>query len=270
MPPAPHRPRHRSSGASPSAGRTARSGPVRATAEGAGGGEGAADRRRRAGRIVRRLAQAYPDVRTALRFRNPFELLVATILSAQCTDKKVNEVTAELFRLWPTPAALAAAAPGRVEEIIHPTGFYRQKAKSIQSVACDLVERFGGTVPRSLDDLVSLRGVARKTANVVLGNAFDVPGLAVDTHVQRVAGRLGLTAETDPVKIERDLAVLLAPAEWTAFSNRTIHHGRVCCVARAPHCERCPLAPDCPWPSRGPAGAVPPRPAGRRGRRGSA
>src|SRR4029453_6431480 len=140
------------------------------------------ERRRRAGRIAKRLARAYPDVRTALRFSNPFELLVATILSAQCTDKKVNEVTAVVFQQYGTPAALAAAAPAAIEAIVHPAGFFPKKAKSIQSVARELVERFGGEVPAKLEELIQLRGVARKTANVVLGSAFGVPGIAVDTH----------------------------------------------------------------------------------------
>jgi endonuclease-3 len=208
--------------------------------------ESKADLERRALRIAKRLAKAYPDVRTALQFRNPFELLIATILSAQCTDKKVNEVTAVLFRDYATPAALADANPAAIEAIIRPTGFYRQKAKSIQSAARDLALRFGGEVPAVLDDLVSLRGVARKTANVVLGSAFGIPGIAVDTHMTRVNRRLRLTKSDDPEQIERDLAALLPESEWTRFTNRVIHHGRACCVAKSPHCEVCPLAPDCP------------------------
>jgi endonuclease-3 len=208
--------------------------------------ESRADLERRALRIVTRLAKAYPDVRTALQFRNPFELLIATILSAQCTDKKVNEVGAVLFRDYATPAALADADPAAIEAIIHPTGFYRQKAKSIQSAARDLVERFGGEVPARLEDLVSLRGVARKTANVVLGNAFGIPGIAIDTHMIRVNRRLRLTRSEDPEQIERDLAALLPEREWVRFTNRVIHHGRVCCVAKNPHCAVCPLAVDCP------------------------
>jgi endonuclease-3 len=208
--------------------------------------ESKADLERRALRIMKRLAKAYPEVRTALQFRNPFELLIATILSAQCTDKKVNEVTAVLFRDYGTPAALAEADPVAIEAIIHPTGFYRQKAKSIQSASSDLVERFGGAVPARLDDLVSLRGVARKTANVVLGNAFGIPGIAIDTHMIRVNRRLRLTKSDDPEQIERDLAALLPETEWVRFTNRVIHHGRVCCVAKRPHCEVCPLAVDCP------------------------
>ena len=210
--------------------------------------ESLAERRRRARRVARRLARAYPDASTALRFRTPFQLLIATILSAQCTDKKVNEVTRELFRAYGTPGALAAADPAALERIVRPTGFYRQKAKSIRAAAADVAERFGGRVPATLEDLVSLRGVARKTANVVLGNAFGVPGLAVDTHMLRVNRRLALTAHEDPEKVEGDLAELLPEREWTAYTNRVIHHGRVCCTARAPRCDACPLRPDCPWP----------------------
>jgi endonuclease-3 len=209
-----------------------------------------AERRKRARAIVRRLARAYPDAACALHYRTPFQLLVATILSAQCTDRKVNEVTAELFPRFGTPRALATADPGAIERLIRPTGFYRQKTRSIQSAAQDVVERFGGKVPETLDELVTLRGVARKTANVVLGNAFGVPGLAVDTHMKRVNQRLELTAEGDPDKIERDLMELIPRKEWTMYTHRVIHHGRVCCVARAPHCEACPLQPVCPWPSR--------------------
>lgn len=209
-----------------------------------------AERRRRALRIVRRLAAAYPDARCALDFRSPFELLVATILSAQCTDKKVNEVTPALFARYPTPAALADAKPAEVEAMIRPTGFYRQKTRAIQSSARDIVERFAGRVPGTMEELLSLHGVARKTANVVLGNAFGVPGLTVDTHMKRVHARLELTRHEDPVKIERDLMGLIPEPEWTLYSHRVIHHGRVCCVARRPHCEACPLAADCPWPRR--------------------
>ena len=203
-------------------------------------------RAERAQRIVRALDRSYPEVRTALHFRSPFELLVATILSAQCTDEMVNRVTRELFARFPDAAALAAADPAEVERRVRPTGFYRQKARSIQSAAQGLVERFGGEVPAKLEDLVTLRGVARKTANVVLGNAFGVPGLAVDTHMARVNRRLGLTRHDDPVKIEADLAELVPRAHWTRYTNQVIHHGRVCCEARRPRCEACPLEALCP------------------------
>jgi endonuclease-3 len=212
--------------------------------------ERAEERRRRAGRVARRLGRAYPDARTALRWETPFQLLVATILSAQCTDQKVNEVTRTLFARHGTPQALAAAEPATIEAIVRPTGFYRQKTKSIQAAAQGIVERFGGEVPDTLAELVSLRGVARKTANVVLGSAFGVPGIAVDTHVKRVTGRLELTAHDDPEKIERDLMELLPEKEWTAFSLRTILHGRETCVARRPRCDDCVLREQCPYPGR--------------------
>jgi endonuclease-3 len=202
----------------------------------------------RARRIIRALDRAYPDPKVALRFRNPFELLVATILSAQCTDEMVNRVTGELFPRFGTPAALAAADPVEVERLVRPTGFYRQKARSIQSAARDLVERYGGRVPATLEELVTLRGVARKTANVVLGNAFGLPGLAVDTHMARVNQRLALTRQTDPVKIELALMELVPRERWTRYTNQVIRHGRVCCEARKPRCEACPLRAECPYP----------------------
>jgi endonuclease-3 len=205
-------------------------------------------RKHRAGRIVRALGRAYPDARIALRYRTPFELLVATILSAQCTDEKVNEVTADLFAKLDGPEALAAADPAVVEQLVHPTGFYRQKAKSIQSAARDVVDRFGGEVPGTLEELVTLRGVARKTANVVLGSAFGVPGLAIDTHMKRVNGRLGLTRSEDPVEIEADLMKLIPRRHWTRYTHQLIHHGRACCSARRPRCSGCPLRNLCPWP----------------------
>lgn len=208
-----------------------------------------AERHARAQRIVRRLRGAYPDASCALHHGSPFQLLVATILSAQCTDKKVNEVTSELFARYGTAEKLADADPARIEALVRPTGFYRQKAKSIQAAARDVVERFGGEVPETLEELVSLRGVARKTANVVLGNAFGVPGLAVDTHMKRVNHRLALTRHEDPEKIERDLMDLIPRREWTVYTHRVIHHGRVCCTAQRPRCDACPLRPDCPFPS---------------------
>jgi endonuclease-3 len=200
----------------------------------------------RAKRIVRGLDRAYPDVRTALAFTSPFELLVATILSAQSTDATVNRTTPELFRAYPTPAKLAAADPADVERLVHATGFFRQKAKSIQATARDLAEKFAGRVPDTLEELVTLRGVARKTANVVLGNAFGIPGIAVDTHMIRVNQRLALTEHEDPVKIEADLAALVPRDHWTRYTNQVIHHGRVCCIARRPLCEECPIEADCP------------------------
>jgi endonuclease-3 len=210
--------------------------------------ESQAERKRRALRIVRALARAYPDARCALHFETPFQLLVATILSAQCTDQKVNEVTRVLFRRHGTPQSLADAKPDEIEAIVRPTGFYRQKTKSILATSRHLVEQHGGAVPKTLEELTRLRGVARKTANVVLGTAFGIPGLAVDTHMARVNARLRLTASEDPVQIERDLMALLPEPEWTAYTHRVIHHGRVCCTARRPRCEACPLRRECPWP----------------------
>lgn len=212
--------------------------------------ESAARRATRATRIRKQLANSYPDADCALRYTSPFELLIATILSAQCTDEKVNEVTAVLFRDHGNAKALADADPAGIEEIVHATGFYRQKTKSIQSASRELCERFGGEVPKTLDELTSLRGVARKTANVVLGNCFGVPGLAIDTHMKRVNQRLGLTAQDDPNKIEQELMKLIPEADWTRYTHRVIHHGRVCCDAKRPRCEACPLADDCPWPRR--------------------
>jgi len=207
-----------------------------------------AERKKRALRIHRRLARAYPDADCALHYENPFQLLIATILSAQCTDKMVNAVTPALFARYPDARAMSQADPAEVEALIRPTGFFRQKAKSLVGASSDLVEKFGGQVPSTLEELITLRGAARKTANVVLGNAFDVPGLTVDTHMKRVHQRLGLTRHDDPVKIERDLMELIPRKEWTRYSHRVIHHGRQCCDARKPQCERCPLRSDCPWP----------------------
>jgi endonuclease-3 len=211
--------------------------------------ESQADRKKRALRIVRGLARAYPDAECALDFETPFQLLVATILSAQCTDKKVNEVTRVLFPRFGTPERLAAADAAELEAIVRPTGFYRQKTKSIQATARELVAKHGGAVPKTMDELTALRGVARKTANVVLGNAYGIPGLTVDTHMTRVNQRLALTRHEDPVKIERDLMALIPEPEWTLYSHRVIHHGRVCCTARKPSCDACPLLRECPWPA---------------------
>ena len=197
---------------------------------------------------MRALGRAYPAASCALHFENPFQLLIATILSAQCTDAMVNRVTAELFPKFGTPEALAGAEPAEVEALVKRTGFYRQKARSIQAASADIVERFGGEVPGTLDELVSLRGVARKTANVVLGNAFGLPGLAIDTHMKRVHQRLRLTAHDDPDRIEQDLMALVPRKEWTAHTNRAIQHGRVCCDARKPQCEACPIRKECPYP----------------------
>jgi endonuclease-3 len=203
-------------------------------------------RRARARKIDRALGDAYPDAWCALRHDNAWQLLVATILSAQCTDERVNMVTPALFARYPTPRALADADVRELETLIHSTGFFRQKAKSLLGVATATANEFGGELPRELDTLVTLPGIGRKTANVVLGTAYGVPSIVVDTHVRRVANRLGLTSEDDPTKIETDLRTLLPSASWTHFTHRLIHHGRRICHARKPRCEECPLLRLCP------------------------
>jgi endonuclease III len=202
--------------------------------------------RSRAGRINRELAQLYPEARCSLDFGTPFQLLVATILSAQCTDVRVNLVTPGVFAKFPDPESMARADPAEVEMLIKSTGFYRNKAKSILKCARQLVEQHAGVVPRTMELLVPLGGVGRKTANVILGNAFGVPGLPVDTHVGRLSHRLGLTRSTDPVRIERELTALVPRKEWTAFGLRLIYHGRQVCHSRSPLCGACTLARMCP------------------------
>jgi endonuclease-3 len=203
--------------------------------------------RRRALRIHRRLAAAYPEARCSLDYTTPLELLVATILSAQCTDERVNKVTPELFRRHPTAEHYARAPQEAIEELIRSTGFFRNKAKSIRGAAIRLVEDFGGKVPETMDELLTLPGVARKTANVVLGNAYGkASGVVVDTHVGRITRRLGLTKETDPVKVERDLMALLPAKHWVLWSHQLIHHGRQICLARSPRCASCVVADLCP------------------------
>jgi endonuclease-3 len=202
--------------------------------------------RRRAGRIVRRLARLYPDATCALHHDNPLQLLVATILSAQCTDARVNLVTPGLFARYPDAHAFATADPPELERLIQSTGFFRNKARNIIACCRLLVERHGSEVPDMMEDLVQLPGVGRKTANVLLGTAFDTPGITVDTHVGRLSRRLGLTRATDPVKVEDDLTGLLPPREWTMFSHRLIFHGRQVCFARKPDCAGCGLAALCP------------------------
>jgi endonuclease-3 len=201
----------------------------------------------RAEAIALRLARAFPHARCSLDFESPFQLLVATILSAQCTDKRVNAVTPDLFGRWPTAESLSAAGRDDLEAVIRSTGFFRAKAKSILGCCQALVERHGGEVPRSLDELVRLPGVGRKTANVVMGSAFgEATGVVVDTHVGRISRRLGLTRHTDAVRAERDLVALLPSRHWIAFSHRLIEHGRTTCAARRPRCEGCVLADLCP------------------------
>ena len=194
----------------------------------------------------RLLAQAYPDADTELDFTTPLELLVATVLSAQSTDVRVNAVTPELFARYPDAAAYAAADRAELESYIQSIGLYRSKAASIQGLAQAICERHGGEVPGTLEELVALPGVGRKTANVVLGNAFGVPGITVDTHVGRLARRFGWTEETVPEKVEADLMELFPPSEWTDLSHRMILHGRRVCHARNPACDACPLAALCP------------------------
>ena len=200
----------------------------------------------RTAEVARRLADLYPGAECELTHRNPYELLAATILSAQCTDVRVNMVTPALFEKYPSPEALAVARPSDVERIVRSTGFYQSKARNLIGMAQALVERFDGEVPTDLDDLVTLPGVGRKTGNVVRSVAFDLPGLPVDTHVGRLSRRLGLTRETDPVKVELDLNRYLPGEEWGRFSLRLILHGRRVCDARRPRCDECTLADICP------------------------
>ena len=196
--------------------------------------------------IAARLACSYPDLQVPLHHRNTFELLIAVILSAQCTDEAVNRVTPELFRRYPDPASLARASTADIESIIRSLGLFRAKAKSLKECARQLVEQFGGDVPASMEELTQLAGVGRKTANVILGHVFNIPGIIVDTHCKRVARRLGLTRQQDPTKIERDLSRLLPAKEWTGLSHRLIIHGRRVCYARKPACDRCILNDLCP------------------------
>jgi len=210
---------------------------------------------RRARRIARELAVAHPDAHCELDFGTPLELAVATVLSAQCTDRRVNEVTPALFRRYPSAAAYAGADRAELEELIRPTGFFRNKTTSLIGLGAALVERFDGQVPGRLEDLVTLPGIGRKTANVVLGNAFGVPGLTVDTHFGRLVRRFGWTGEQDPVKVETAVAGLLPRADWTMFSHRVIFHGRRVCHARTPACGACAVARLCPSYGLGPTGA---------------
>ena len=201
----------------------------------------------RAPQVVKVLSKAYPDAEVALRFSTPLEMLVATILSAQCTDEKVNEVTATLFRKYRSPRDYLKVPEDELRADIKPTGFFNQKAASIRAACERIVEVYDGRVPDTMEDLITLRGVARKTANIVLGNAYGtVEGIAVDTHVKRLANRLGFSAETDPDKIEQDLMRLIPRKRWFDFTYVLIDHGRAVCVARAPRCENCPVNHLCP------------------------
>jgi endonuclease-3 len=198
-------------------------------------------------RVLASLDQAIPAPRVELDYRTPFELLVATILSAQCTDQRVNLVTPALFRRYRSPAELAEAKPIELESLIRSTGFFKSKARNLTGCARALVERFGGEVPRSVEELVTLAGVGRKTANVILGQCFHQPAIVVDTHVKRVATRLELTKHDDADRIEQDLRKILPQEAWTTGSQRLLLHGRYVCLARAPRCPACPIAADCPW-----------------------
>jgi endonuclease-3 len=205
--------------------------------------------------VVRELKRLYPEATCALVHENPFQLLVATILSAQCTDARVNMVTPALFRRFPDPARMAAADPAEIEDLIRSTGFFRAKARNIQAMARHLTEQHGGELPRDLDALTSLAGVGRKTANVVLGTAFGIAsGVVVDTHVKRLAFRMGLTAHKDPARIECDLIAAVPRSEWVDLSHRLIHHGRRVCLARKPLCSQCTLETICPKNGVRPAG----------------
>lgn len=215
-----------------------------------------ATRRRRARAIVKELGALYPDARCELDFRTPFQLLVATILSAQSTDVRVNSVTPALFARFPDAVAMAGADRVELEDLIRPTGFFRTKATSILGMSRRLVDEYGGEVPDTLEELVTLPGVGRKTANVVLGDAFGVPGITVDTHVGRLARRFGWTQETEPERVEADLMELFPRRDWTLMSHRVIWHGRRRCHARKPACGACPLARLCPAYGEGPTDPV--------------
>jgi endonuclease III len=205
------------------------------------------DRQQLVRKIVAGLAQTYPEAVCALNHESPFQLLAATILSAQCTDERVNMVTPELFRRWPTPQKLAKAKQADVEEVVHSTGFFRAKAANLIGMSAGLVQNHNGELPRTLSELTALPGVGRKTANVVLGTCFGIPsGVVVDTHVKRITNLLGLTESSNAERIEQDLMALLPESEWINFSHRLIHHGRRICIARRPQCDECPLQPHCP------------------------
>ena len=204
----------------------------------------------RTDKIRKILRKIYPEVRTELFHENPFELLVATILSAQCTDKQVNQVAPVLFKRLKTPANFAAAPLKTIEKLIRPTGFFHNKAQNIKNCARALLEQHNAEVPQTLDELVKLPGVGRKTANVVLGAAFGIPGVVVDTHVARISNRLGLTVYKNPVKIEYDLMELIPKKGWNDFGLRLIFFGRSTCTARKPKCPQCPLEKLCPWPHK--------------------
>ena len=204
----------------------------------------------RALKIQRILKKTYPEVKTQLRYADPFQLLVATILSAQCTDKQVNRVTKALFKTLKTPQDFANTSNEAIEDLIRPTGYFRNKTKNIKNCSKTLLEKYDGRVPQSLDELVKLPGVGRKTANVVLGSAFNIPGIVVDTHVARISKRLGFTESNNPVKIEYDLMEIIPREEWNDFSLQLIYFGREICKARKPECPTCPLYDLCDFPEK--------------------
>ena len=202
--------------------------------------------RKQARAVYRILSKTYPEIRCELDFKNPLELIVATVLSAQCTDKRVNTITPALFKKYKTAKAYAGADIHQLEELVFQTGFYRAKARHIKGIGIKLLEEFNGEVPSTLEELITLPGVGRKTANVVLGHAFDIPGITVDTHFGRLSRRFGWTKEMDPVKVERIVGELIPQKEWTNLSQRMIWHGRRICHSRKPACGACPVAKMCP------------------------
>jgi endonuclease-3 len=205
----------------------------------------------KAKKILGILEETYPDSRVTLDFKNPFELLIATILAAQCTDERVNQVTKGLFKRYPTPKAFADADPVELEEAIRSTGFYRNKARNIIGCCKKLIEEFGGQVPQTMNELITLPGVWRKTANIVLGNAFGITeGIAVDTHVTRVANRLGLAVSDKPDEIEQQLCRIIPKEKWTPLTHLLVFHGRAVCTAKRPDCPHCPVRHLCPWPEK--------------------
>lgn len=209
-------------------------------------GNSQSERKKRAVALYRALSKLYPNVRCELNFKNPLQLLVATVLSAQCTDKRVNTVTPALFKRYKTVEDFAGANLRELQVLIKSTGFYRAKAKNIKGLATKILKEYGGKVPDKLEDLVKLPGVGRKTANVVLGHAFDTPGITVDTHFGRLSRRFGWTKETDPVKVEFEVMELIPSKEWTNLSQRMIWHGRRVCHSRKPACAACPISSHCP------------------------
>jgi len=208
--------------------------------------ESQAEKKKRAGAIYRGLTKRYPNVRCELDFETPFQLTVATVLSAQCTDKRVNSVTPKLFKKYGTAKKMASADLHVIEEIIHPLGFFHSKARHLKGLSEKIMQDFNGDVPPRIEDLVTLPGVGRKTANVVLGHAFDIPGITVDTHFGRLSRRFGWTTSQDPVKVEHEVGALIPQKEWTNLSQRMIWHGRRICHSRKPACGACPLAKLCP------------------------